>query len=145
MVLEGNVHKWLASYLSNRTQCIKDNKTYYNYVPVTSRVPQGSVIGYLLFIIYIHDLPDTINQHVLTELFADDVKLANSYKLHVTNDMQEALNSLCEWMFDWELELTPSKCVVMRIGCNDHPPTLLIEWSTFTYCQTIHRSGINFL
>ena len=35
--------------------------------------------------------------------------------------MQEALNSLCKWMFDWELELAPSKCVVMRIGCNDHP------------------------
>ena len=56
-----------------------------------------------------------INPHVLTSLFADDANLANSFKLHLTNDMQEALNSLCKWMFDWELELAPSKCVVMRI------------------------------
>ena len=54
-------------------------------------------------------------------LFADDAKLANSFKLHVINNIQEALNILCKWMFDWELELAPSKCVVTRIGCNDHP------------------------
>ena len=37
--IRGNVHNWLASYLSNRTQIIKVNKTYYNYVPITSGVP----------------------------------------------------------------------------------------------------------
>ena len=113
--IRGNVHNWLASYLSNRTQCIKVNKTYSNYVPVTSGVPQGSVIGPLLFLIYINDLPDTINPHVLTSLFADDARLANSFKLHVINDMQEVLNSLYKWMFYWELELASSKYVVMRI------------------------------
>ena len=80
------------------------------------------MIGPLLFLIYINDLPDTINPHVLTSLFADDARLSNSFKLHVTNNMQEALNSLCKWMFDWELERAPSKCVVMIIGYNDHPP-----------------------
>ena len=90
--IRGNVHNWLASYLSNRTQCIKVNKMYYNYVPDTSGVSQGSVIGPLLFIIYINDIPDTINTHA--SLFADDAKLANSFKLHVTNDMQEAQNCL---------------------------------------------------
>ena len=59
--------------------------------------------------------------------------------------MQEALNSLCKWMFDLELELAPSKCVVMRIGCNDHPLSLLIELSTFTCCQAIQISGYHFL
>ena len=98
--IRGNVHNWLASYLSNRTQCIKVNKTYYNYVPVTSGVAKGSVIYPLLFLIYINDSPDTINPHVLTSLFADDAKLANSFKLHETHDMQDALNSLCKCMFD---------------------------------------------
>ena len=77
---------------------------------------------YIIFLIYINDLPDTINPHVLISIFADDAKLANSFKLQLTNNIQEAHNSLCTWMFDWELELAPSKCVVMRIGYNDHPP-----------------------
>ena len=135
-----NVHNWLDSYLSNRTQCTKVNKTYSNYVTVTSGVLQGSVIGHLLFLIYINDLTDTINPHVLTSLFSDDAKLANSFKLHETTNIQEDINSLCKWMIDWELELALSKCVIMRIGCNEHP-RLLIEWSTLTCCQVIQRSG----
>ena len=96
-----NVHNWLASYLSNRIQCIKVIKTYSNYLHVTSGIPQGSVIGPLLFLIYINYLPDTINTHVLTSLFADMAKLANCFKLHETTNIQEALNRLFKGMFYW--------------------------------------------
>ena len=118
--------------------------TYSNYVPVTSGVPQGSVIGPLLFLIYINALPDTVNPHVLTSLFADDAKLANFFKLHETNNMQEALNSLCKWMFDWELELAPSKCVVMRIGCNDQPPVYSLNGVLLPVIKKFKDLGITF-
>ena len=64
---------WLHEYLDNRKQCVVVNGHKSNYEEVMSGIPQGSVIGPLLFLIFINDLPDNIVS--LIKLFADDTKL----------------------------------------------------------------------
>ena len=84
-------------------------------VPVTSGMPQGSVLGPLLFLLYINDLPENIQSQI--RLFADD----NVVYLTVRNQndsriLQNDLNTLQEWERTWDMEFNPSKCQVLHTG-----------------------------
>ena len=74
--------------------------------PVTSGVPQGSVIGPAMFLFYINDLPDTLKSSI--RLFADDTIAYNSASNHST--LQDDLNKLELWEQQWDMEFHPSKC-----------------------------------
>ena len=81
-----------------------------------SEIPQGSVLGPLLFILFINDLPDCLKSSV--KIFADDLKLiANlSDKTVIDND----LKSLEDWERKWLLEFNSEKCKVLHIDLNDN-------------------------
>ena len=88
---------------------------------VTSGIPQGLVIGPLLFVLYINDLPELTKSD--TFLFADDIKIFRT-TLGITdkNDqgiLQHDLNTLEQWSNKWLLELHPNKCKHMTIGNNN--------------------------
>ena len=68
-----NVIKWVESFLSNRLQKVIVNGAESKCHHVTSRIPQGSVLGYMLFVIYINDMPEMVES--ATYLFADDTKI----------------------------------------------------------------------
>ncbi len=86
-------------------------------LPVRSGVPQGSILGPLLFIIYVNDIPDKINNSTLL-LFADDIKLIK-HIIGSFNDrqlLQEDLSVVEAWCSEWHLNLNGNKCVEMEFS-----------------------------
>ncbi|MCG7878314.1 MAG: reverse transcriptase family protein, partial [Candidatus Thiodiazotropha endolucinida] len=106
--------KWIQAFLSGRTQTVVLENEQSETVPVTSGVPQGSVLGPILFLIYINDLPDRTRSKV--RLFADDtaIYLAVS-SLQDAQVLQKDLDCLHEWELQWDMEFNPSKCVVIHV------------------------------
>ena len=76
--IRGSAHKWISSWLSERSQKVVSDGQASDPVPVLSGVPQGSVLGQVLFLIFINDLPKKIRSSV--RLFADDFVLYRNIK-----------------------------------------------------------------
>ena len=109
MGISGNLWLWFKSYLLNRQQCVKINKVHSHLLPVISGIPQGSILGPLLFLIYINDIPECA---VSSILFADDTKCFKTVgNLNDSDQLQEDLNSLYKWSLDWNLTFNLSKCM----------------------------------
>ena len=107
---------WFKSYLTNRLQYVSINNCKSGLLQVKSGVPQGSILGPLLFIIYVNDLSPVINNsHILG--YADDTKC---YKHMVTQFdqqlLQDDLNSLLHWSELVDLSFNPNKCVHICIN-----------------------------
>ena len=112
--IRGPTLKWIQAFLSDRTQTVVILNEKSTTVAVISGVPQGSVLGPILFLIYINDLPDKTRSTV--RLFADDtaIYLAVS-SLEDAHILQQDLDHLHQWELDWDMEFNPSKCVVIDI------------------------------
>ena len=97
MGVRGSTVKWIADFLNNRTQQVVVDGQFSTEVEVTSGVPQGSVLGPLLFLIFINDFPDYIKNSTV-RLFADDCVLYKSITSPEDSvKLQEDLNHLQEW------------------------------------------------
>ena len=108
-------HRWISSFLNNRTQQVVVDGVSSERSVVSSGVPQGSVLGPLLFLLFINDLP-SYTRHSSIRLFADDCVL---YKEITSDDdrnkLQEDLNGLLQWEDDWKMQFHPEKCVQLSI------------------------------
>ena len=116
--ISGKVLAWIKSFLTGRTQCVVVKGVLSDFLQVWSGVPQGSVLGPVLFLIYINDLLVGITS--CGKLFADDSKLfrrlRKSSSLADQEALQEDLIKLQEWSRTWLLKFNESKCKVMHIG-----------------------------
>jgi len=82
---------------------------------VTSGVPQGTILGPILFLIYVNDILNIVNSSV--KLFADDTKIYRELTHDSdTSALQSDLDSLEEWTRNWQVKFNPEKCDVMRIS-----------------------------
>ena len=110
---------WICSFLSNRSQYVKVDKSYSSIQPVISGVPQGSVLGPILFVLYVNDISTLAPAGVTIKLFADDTKLYTTFSGSIpVTCLQSCLTAIFDWSQLWQLKLSPSKCNVMHIKTN---------------------------
>lgn len=113
--IQGCVLKWLESFLTGRRQRVILNGEVSDWKPVISGIPQGSVLGPVLFIIFINDLPDLLKS--TCKLFADDTKLYKAISsCEDQNVLQQDLLTLCDWSDDWLLRFNVLKCKYIQYG-----------------------------
>ena len=94
--------------------------TTSEWMDVLSGVPQGSVLGPLLFLVYINDLDESITSSVWK--FADDTKILR--KIHSVEDnrqLQEYIDTLLKWSRDWQMTFNMDMCTVMHVGGRNQP------------------------
>ena len=99
--ITGNLLHWISDFLSKRRQCVSVNSVLSERESVIRAVPQGSILGPILFMFYMNDLPTDIIAKLL--LFADDTKLIKMllWKIITRNH----LNHLISWSEKWQLKL----------------------------------------
>ena len=124
-----NLWLWMKAYLSGRQQCVSVGQSVSNHLPVVSGVPQGSILGPLLFLIFINDLPASVlSSRVL--LYADDTKcVLPIYSLSDCLRLQNDLTRLSEWCTTWNLALNEDKCCCVHFTCSTRRPC-----TTSSYC-----------
>ena len=89
-------------------------------ISVISGVPQGSVLGPILFIIYINDLDEQVENLNVLKKFADDTKGAKKIRSqNDANQMQDTLNNLFNWSKTWSMDFNTKKCKIMHVGRNN--------------------------
>jgi hypothetical protein len=124
--IRGKSLHWLRSFLVGRRQRVLVNGSHSAWDQVISGVPQGTVLGPLLFLTYINDITDNLPPGTVARLFADDCVIYRP--VHTPQDrqtFQNNLNSLHEWAVRWQMHFNPKKCTVMHISakgnCHPHP------------------------
>ena len=132
--ITGDLLKWIESFLTNRRQRVRINNTFSDWCNVKSGVPQGSVLGPILFIMYINDLPDVIKSSC--KIFADDTKLIQAIRdMGSIEQLQKDLNAIHNWSKTWKLEFNSSKCKVLHIGKKNPMTTYCIDDKELTTVQ----------
>ncbi|CAB4028943.1 Hypothetical predicted protein [Paramuricea clavata] len=118
----GRLLDWFTDYLNGRTQRVVIDGAVSQWVPVTSGVPQGSILGPLLFVIFINDLPEIIPNGTNTALFADDTKLhRNISSLTDCEGLQQALSNINIWSQQSNMKFNSTKCKVLTITRKQNP------------------------
>ena len=111
-----NTLGWIQDFLVNREQRVVLGTECSSWTKVTSGVPQGSVLGPLLFLMYINDLPECLS--CPSRIYADDSKLFGLYKKGETckDFLQLNIDELVDWSSKWQIDLNFKKCSVMHLG-----------------------------
>ena len=106
---------WIRNFLINREQTVRVGKDFSETSRVLSGIPQGSILGPVLFTIFINDLPEGIES--FCKIFADDTKVYNTTKN--AYKIQDDLNKIQECSDKWQLPFNVGKCKCMHYGPNN--------------------------
>ena len=118
--ITGQLNHWIEDFLHQWSQRVVCNGEHSNWAPVLSGVPQGSVIGPILFHIYINDLPEKIQSTVM--LFADGtITYMTMSGASDAASLQEDLDHLAAWENKWKMQFHPQTCSVLRLTRKNSP------------------------
>ena len=109
--ITGKTLGWIKAFLRGRKQCVRVENECSSWKSVMSGIPQGSVLGPILFVIFINDMPEVVTN--MCQLFADDAKIFSgiSSKDDVAS-LQSDLDNLSEWSDKWQLAFNVKKMYV---------------------------------
>ena len=112
----GDLWEWFKSYLQGRTHCVKLHGHKSSNLPVRSGVPQGSILGPVLFLVYVNDLFPQVH-HSKLMMFADDSECLKVIRSNQDSLLlQEDLDSMAKWCQDWNMSFNCKKCSLLRFG-----------------------------
>ena len=116
--LSNQIIKWVDNFFNKRNQKVTVNRNESSNRPVTSGIQQGSVLGPILFVIYINYLPECVEAN--TYLCADDTNIFRETKTEEDRKhLQDDLDKLQQWSDTWLLKFHPNKCKVHTQCTND--------------------------
>ena len=165
--ISGNLLMHFENYLHNRKQRVVLNGSFSDYSVIESGVPQGSVLGPLLYLIYINDLEKNIKSNI--KFFADDTMLFCIVKDPVlsADDLNHDVDIIYQWAHQWKMEFNPDptkQATEVLFSCKKASPShpqLIKHVSRFLplktldqmykslvrshldYCDTFHRKSIH--
>ena len=133
--IRDNLLNWFKSYLSNRTQAVVIRGETSSYKKIPAGVPQGSVLGPLLFLIYINDIVNGIDSNI--KLFADDTSIYLAIddvnrRTHILNSDMVRIN---EWASSWKVDFNPDKTELLTITTKRQPETLPLHFGNATLVE----------
>lgn len=136
--ITGNILKWIESFLLGRKQRVHIKGVYSDWEDVLSGVPQGSVLGPVLFILFINDLPTKVTSRVY--LFADDTKIFRRIDSQEDHDiLQEDIHTLHKWSEDNLLPFHPEKSKHLKISSSYREPRIT---EYYLRTQEVEMTGI---
>lgn len=138
-----NVTNWITNFLCKRYQFVTVNDSSSTLIEVKSGVPQGSVLGPILFLIYINDIAKNLTS--TTRLFADDCVIYR--QITNRNDhiaLQKDLNSISTWCDQWQMKINASKTKVITFTTTTNPPlnSYLINAMPIEHVSSIKYLGV---
>jgi hypothetical protein len=140
--IRGSLLMWIESFLSNRQQRVIVENSKSNPIQVISGVPQGTILGPLLFIIYINDVVDVV-QFSKVKLYADDSKVYSQIESDIDSArLQEDLDSIAFWANKWQLKLSIAKCSILHINSNVMPHEYSLENQILPSCTSQKDLGV---
>ncbi len=115
--IDGALLSWIKDFLTSRQMRVCVNSGSSKWSTVTSGVPQGSVLGPLLFLLYVNDIPSELKCKI--KMFADDTKIWKRIRtIEDGLELQKDIDALDTWSENWLLSFNKKKCKVMSIGHN---------------------------
>ena len=112
----GRTNRWISSWLCHRQQRVVLDGSASSYSPVLFGVPQGTVLGPLMFLLYVNDIGAKVSPQTTIKLFADDCLLYRTIdSVADSNQVQQDLDSMVNWSNTWLMRFNAAKCYLLKI------------------------------